>query len=86
VQIAVAVILVIAAVAFFLYILQAMLNAAPCPVCLRDEGTREMVIPVFPAFRWLCPNCGALLKNSEVANGGRDAAGADDDPELDFEE
>lgn len=65
-EIVIAIILVVAAIVFFLYIFNAMLTAA-CPVCQRDEDTDETIIPIFPAFLWFCPNCGSTIKHKEIA-------------------
>lgn len=54
----------VAAVGFLAWIVSAMITHR-CPSCMR-EGSDEMMIPIIPAYRWLCLNCGKTCPGSET--------------------
>lgn len=59
-----AVVLLIAAGLFFVWVMNAMLDSA-CPKC-QEEGREELVVPIIPGFRWFCPTCSGTFASAEV--------------------
>ena len=55
------------AVAFFLWVVRAML-AASCPGCAQ-EGKEEIIVPILPGYRWFCPACSGTFTHKEVQSG-----------------
>jgi hypothetical protein len=69
--IAVCVVMVVGAAAFFLWMIHMCLNKV-CPVCRENEGTEEMAFPVLPGFIWWCLGCNSTIKQKDLLDRRRD--------------
>lgn len=79
----IAIVLVLAAIAFAFWLVRTMLERR-CPVCA-GRGEEGMLIPVIPGLRWWCLACGEVFTPEEVHAGtprARDEASAPDEEQA----